>query len=193
MDRRYSLSVTTPPAGEPLTLADAKGHMREDGTDQDVHIAGLIAAVRRDQEDRLGVALITQTMAMRMDRFPALLELPRSPVQSVTSIQYVDLDGVTQTLAGTEYTADLYSTPPRIVPAYGKSWPSTRAVPNAVTVTFVAGFGDSSEAVPDDLRTALLMRLADLYENREAKITGTIVAQNQAADQLECNYQTDWF
>jgi uncharacterized phiE125 gp8 family phage protein len=189
---RWSLTVTAPPALEPISLAEARDHLREDGTEQDVLIAGLIAAVRQHQEDTLGLALVSQTHALRLDSFPDEIELPRAPVQSVTSIAYVDTAGAAQTLSAVSYTVDIYSTPARIIPAYGLSWPDTRDVPNAVTVTYVAGYGATAAAVPDTLRSAALMRVADLYENRETQVVGATISPNPVADALEAPYRVWW-
>lgn len=190
----WSLVVGSPPAVEPVDIDEAADHLREDGDGQDALIGALIAAVRAHQEQVLGLALITQTLVLRLDHFPChAILLPRAPVQSVTAIAYVDEDGLTQTLDAELYTVDTASRPARVVPAYGESWPSTRDVPNAVTITFVAGYGATAAAVPGPLRRALLMRVADMYENREAKILGTIVSTNEVADQLETPYRMNWF
>lgn len=136
-------------------------------TTGDPYLTALIQAARQFAEQELNRKLITQTLDAYFDEFPD--EFSLFPLQSVTSITYVDLDGVTQTLAATEYSVDKYSVPARITLAYGKSWPSVRDQANAVTVRFVAGYGDAAD-VPAGIRQWMLMRIATLYENR-AEIT----------------------
>lgn len=104
------------------------------------------------------------------DPWPSL-ELPIAPVQSVTSIAYVDFDGTNRTLDPTRYVVETPSNQvSQIIPTYGNTWPSTRWQPNAVTVTFVAGYGDPDN-VPETTRQAIYLLIGHWYENREA--TGT--------------------
>jgi uncharacterized phiE125 gp8 family phage protein len=102
-----------------------------------------------------------------------------APLVSVTSIEYVDGAGATQILATTEYAViDAGSTtgPGRIVPAYGKSWPATRGMPNDVTIEFVAGYGAAAD-VPIQIQWAILLILGELYTRREAAIAGATIMQ----------------
>jgi uncharacterized phiE125 gp8 family phage protein len=170
-----SLQVVTGPTTEPVSLTEAKAWLRVDTSDQDTMISDIIAGARDYCEKYTGRALVTQTLAARWDAFPEVIKLPRFPVASVTSIQYVDSDGTTQTLASTEYTTDIYSQPARITPAYGKSWPTTRDQVNAVTVTFVGG--GAAAAVAPAIRIAMRMLIAHWFDNPSAVITGSISAE----------------
>jgi uncharacterized phiE125 gp8 family phage protein len=190
-DVRWNLAVTTEPTFEPVTLEQTKTHLREDGNDQDAHIIGLIAAARSQQEEVLDLALCTQTLVLRMDCFPSEIRLPRSPAVSVTSITYIDGDGAEQTMAATDYQVDVLSKPARIVPAYGESWPTTRTQPNAVAVTYVAGYVEGM--VPYPLQQALMMRVADLYEVRESHVIGSTIETIPAVDALEASHRVWWF
>jgi len=93
--------------------------------------------------------------------------LPRSPCQSVTSIQYYDTSGVLQTLAPSAYLLDNYSEPACITPVPNTTWPATQNQRNAVLVTFVAGYGASQSAVPAGLLNWIRRTALTLYENRE--------------------------
>lgn len=160
---QWSLSVQTAPTVEPISIDDVKPFLRlGDFTTDDGLIRDLITTVREQVEAR-GYALINQTLVMRMDCFPTVIKLPRAPLVSVTSIQYVDVDGVTQTLAASKYDVDTSSVPARITPAYNESWPLTRSEIDAVTVTFVAGYGANPSDVPERVRTAMKIDLATLY------------------------------
>lgn len=190
MDLRWSIVTSETPETEPVSLDEAKSHVREVGSDQDSLIESLITAVRMTQESTLGRCFVTQTQVLRLSAFPVgAIEIPRAPVQTIESIEYVDADGVTQTMDEDEYMTSLTSLPPRISPAYATSWPSTRCQDDAVVVTFVGGYGDDASDVPAALKAALLLRLGDLYENRESKFVGTIVADNTAADMLEAPFK----
>lgn len=165
-----SVERTTPPAKEPITLAEVKAHLRFDSGDEDALLNRLIETARRRVEQWEWRAHITQTWTGKLDEFPpcnGTIYLPFNPVQLVGSITYLDTDGVSQTLvANTDYTVDVKSQPARITPAYLKSWPTTRNVIDAVTVTWTAGYGTEPTDVPDDTRTAILMLIEFLWMNR---------------------------
>lgn len=183
------LRLITPPVQEPLDQAEAKLHLRVDGLEEDVRIWHLIKAARQQMEGERGVALITQTWELGLPGFPSCgIVLPRPPLQSVTSVSYVDQAGVTQTWGSTSYTVVNASGPKarraRIVPVYGQFYPSTQGVPEAVTVRFVAGFGASPMHVPEPLRQALLLHIGELYRDREMSTVGTIVTRQPTYDRL---------
>lgn len=160
--------VTSPPAEEPVSVAEAKAHLRVTGTDDDVYISSLITAARQYAENFLGRALVTQTIAQKLDDFPSSrsIILVRPPLQSVTSVSYLDIDGNSQVFSSSNYIVNTSSTPGRVTLDVAKSWPTgVKNIPEAVTVTFVAGYG-AAGAVPEQIRQGLLMHIADLYEVR---------------------------
>lgn len=172
MSYRYALSLVTGPTTEPVTLADAKSHLRIDTTDEDAYLSALIKAAREKLEQDMRRAFVQQIWEMFMDCFPDEITIPLPPLVSVTSVKYLDTAGTEQTLATSEYVVDAKSEPGRIALAYGKSWPSTRDTVNAVTVRFVAGYGaagatNSEQKVPDGIRHAVKFLVAHWYENRE--------------------------
>lgn len=157
-----ALSLVTPPAVEPVSLAEAKGQLRLSLADDDALITELIAAARDYVETCTHRALITQTWDDKRDGFPAWSDaiwLPKPPLVSVTSVTYVDQNGVTQTWSSTLYTVDAPTGPKArmgaIVPNYGQAFPSTRDVVNAVTIRLVAGYGAAATAVPAGLKAAM--------------------------------------
>lgn len=167
------LKLVTGPAVEPVTLAEAKAHLRVTGTDEDALVSALIVAARSFAEECTGRAFVTQTWDYVLDAFPcAAFELPKAPLQSVTSVSYVDTDGATQTLDSGLYKVDAITDPGRIAPAYGETWPSTRAEENAVTIRFVAGYGLAA-AVPQPIKQALLLMTGQQFEHREATAEGS--------------------
>ena len=133
--RRYrSLKRTTAPAVEPITLSEAKSHIRVDTSTDDTLITGYIKTAREWVEDYIDRALITQRLVMTLDTFPEELALPRPPMaNSGTStaviVTYVTGEaGGTATLATTDYRVDRDSTPGIIRNTYAGSWPSHLAV-----------------------------------------------------------------
>lgn len=167
LDCRYSMAVASGPAKEPVTVADVKTHLRIDYAGEDAYLSTLIETCRRQAELRLRRSLITTTWMLTLDRFPAVIEFPLAPLQSVDSIAYVDVGGVTQILDASQYTVHADREPGRIYPAYSLSWPSVRDQIDAVTVTAKVGYGDDAEDVPSCIRHWILLAVGELYENRE--------------------------
>lgn len=177
------LASISPPSTEPITLGEAKAHLRVDLTDDDALITALIVAARQYAESETGRSLITQSWRLILDGFPGgrgpgtngsissllpgnAILLDQAPVQSISSIQYLDTGGAWQTLPESEWVAELQSAPARITPAFGKTWPTALPQIGSVKVEFVAGYGEAS-AVPQGIKIWMLLRLAALYENRE--------------------------
>jgi uncharacterized phiE125 gp8 family phage protein len=168
------LKVVTPPAVEPVSLAEAKAHLRLDTDFDDAYVSALITAARERIELFLRRALITQTLEYTLDGFPAgEIDLPRPPLQSVEWIKYVDTAGILQTLPAEDYVVDLSSNEiARVALAWNCFWPLTRPSINAVVIRFAAGYGDSVEDVPQAIRHGILIEIANLYENREDIVLG---------------------
>jgi len=184
-----SLVQTIAPASEPITLTEAKAHLRveTDFTEDDTIIGTFISAARESCEARTGRQLVTATYALRLGGFPCgdSIELPKPPLVSVSSITYVDTDGTTQTLSTDVYEVDPYTTPGRVVLKYAQVWPTTRSQRNAVTITFVAGY----EEVPTLLKQGMLMRIAHWYENREETAPVNLLSVPSGADYCDRLYR----
>jgi uncharacterized phiE125 gp8 family phage protein len=161
--------LITAPATEPLTLAEAKLHLRVDATDEDTMITSLISVARHECENRTGRALITQTWEVTLDCFEDSMELPHPPLQTVSSVKYLDEDEVEQTLGTTVYRVDGYAEPARVTRTYGETWPDVALdYPNAVRIRYVAGYGDDATDVPPPLKQWMLLHIGHWYANREA-------------------------
>ncbi len=145
-----SLFLVTAPSSEPVSLSELKLHLRVDSTTEDDLITGLNVAAREYAEAFTQRAIPPQTFDYKLDAFPCGSEfyLPKAPCISVTSISYIDTNGDTQTLATTVYGTDLPVGPQaragRIYLKYQQVWPSTRDIPNAVTIRFVAGYAGTA-------------------------------------------------
>ena len=181
-----------------MTLEEAKEHLRVTDTNSDSYIQGLIAVVTEHVEAQTGRTLITTQYTWKLDGFPCgqYLYVPKPPLQSINSITYIDTDGSTDTWGSTYYTADSVSIPARLTPAYQETWPITRDVPNAVTVTFTAGSSYLS-GVPEGIKHAIKFLCAHYWTNRQESITvaGLVTSVNlpKNSDWLLAKYQVPFF
>ncbi len=163
--------IITAPTDEPITLDEAKDHLRVYIDDDDSVISEQITSARVWVEQYLGRALLTQTWEVYFNEFPACIEIPFPPLQSVTSIKYIDSDGVEQTLDAGEYNVHIQNEPGIIVLAYGKSWPSIRYELNAIAIRFVTGWATAAD-IPGPIKSAMLLLIGHLYEHREQATIG---------------------
>mgnify|MGYP000865058529 CR=1 FL=1 len=173
------LTQQSPPSAEPLSLAEAKLHLRVDAdiTEDDSLITALIVTARQQAEHRTGRALVTQQWRLGLDQFPDdSLELPLPKLQSVQSVTYLDADGVRQTLAGAKYDVVTDELVGRLLPAFGKTWPDCRIRPGSVQVSYTCGYGAAAD-VPQSIKAWMLLAIAAWYENREALTSGQPVAE----------------
>lgn len=186
------LQLITAPTQQPIDIATARAHVREPTTANDAQIQTAIdgAIAHLDGKDGiLGRALCTQTWELVLDRFPCgrdRIRVPLPPLQSVTSIKYIDPDGAEQTLDTGAYVVEPAAEPGIVEPV--SSWPSTKSRVGAVRIRFVAGY-TSAALVPSGIRSFLLLLIGALYENREASIVGTNVTDNPVWDRLIFPYR----
>ncbi|PIT80172.1 head-tail connector protein [Limnohabitans sp. 15K] len=178
-----SIQLVTPPAEEPVTLIEAKLHLRVDFDDDDTLIASLITAARQAAETLTGRQFITARWKQVLDCFPepSLMGVPagqaftlpghaillaKAPVQSVVSINYLDMSSVNQTMPALSYTVDAACEPARITPVFGQIWPICLPQIGAVSVTFDAGYGTAAQ-VPEGIKSWIKLRVGSLYGHRE--------------------------
>jgi uncharacterized phiE125 gp8 family phage protein len=165
------VTVTVAPTSEPITLAQAKEQVRViDDTSQDDLLNAYIVAARTHVEAVTGTKLVSQTVVMKAECWGDLFHLPTGPIQSISSITYVDSAGDTQTLATSVYETRLDGIAPSIVLKYGQSWPSIRSG-SLITVTGVAGY----TSIPASIIHAVKLLVADWFAVREDTNVGNIV------------------
>lgn len=165
------LALITPATAEPITLSEAKAHLRVEIAEDDAFISALIKAAREHVESITSRAVVTQTWELVLDSFPADegIVLPLSPLRTVDSIAYQDAAGVTTTMSSSEYIVDTVSALGQVVPV--ASWPSARlAKINAIRVRFTAGY----VTVPQTIKQAMLLLVGWWYEQREAVVFGKV-------------------
>lgn len=180
------IALITPPVEEPISVAEARVHLRTTGDDEESLIQRLIGAARRYYERVTRRQLVTATWELSIARFPygspisnpwkAAVQLPRSPLAAVISVKYLDLNGTQQTLDPSIYDVDKTVEPGVVRLAYGKMWPSVRMYPGAILIRFDAGYGTAIQ-VPDEHKAVLGLLIGHLYEHREAVGSGTIFTQ----------------
>ncbi len=161
-------SLVTAPTEEPFTLGYAKEQLKvaDDETDQNAMIIGLLLSARKYIEKITNNALVTQTWKYSRDEFIAEIELPKPPLISIDSVNYVDIDGVAQVLDPSFYQYDVENKPGRLCPAYGEVWPQTRRQLNAVQITFTCGFGAAVD-VPEEMKLAMNLYIGHFFRNTE--------------------------
>ena len=177
------MQLITPPAGEPVSLQEAKAHLRVDFDDDDGLIQALIAAARQAAETITNRQLMSARWKLVMDSFPgpSLMGVPagqsfslpwhailihKSPVLNVVSINYLDMAGVLQSMPASNYTVDAACEPARITPVFGQIWPIALPQIGAVSVTFDAGYG-AAASVPEGIKSWIKLRVGSLYAHRE--------------------------
>lgn len=157
----------------PVSLELTRMHLRnEDLRVDDALVRALILSATQNIEAQYGIALLEQTVVQTHNAFPASSDTPMllriAPLLSVTSIAYIDAAGATQTWSASQYTSGRFNNTAFIVPKIGYTWPSGLAkMPNAVTITYDAGYGTKSENIPEPIKQAILLNVGWLYENRE--------------------------
>lgn len=155
--------LITGPASEPVSVDDLKGQLRIDHNDEDALLIGYITAAREYAELVTGNLFLTQTWRIAFDEFADCMSLGKRPLQSVSSVTYIDTNGATQTLSSAVYTVDDYDHIPKIYLNYGQSWPAIRAQKNAVLVNAVMGHKQPSERI----KQAIILICGAWYMARE--------------------------
>lgn len=178
--KAWNVRVTTEPAEEPLSRAEAKLHLKiePDVTDEDAVVDGLIVAARRECERISRRAFVVRGVTAQLDAWPAdgCIELTTPPLQSVTALRYVDDQGNEATVDGDAYLVDIHSEPGRVVLRSGASWPHpegsrTLREAGAIQVEYTAGYGLAVD-VPAEYKRAMLLLIGHWHENAEAVVIG---------------------
>lgn len=169
-----ALVLTSGPAVEPITLAEAKAHLRVDGSAEDTLISSLIITSRLHIEAALGLALITQSWSFFLDAWPPgnELALPLRPAQSIAAVKLYAADESVAIVPADTYLLDGTGSPARLVRRANLGWPKPARAGNGIEVAFVAGYGDAAADVPAPIRQAILLLVAHWHEHREPVAIG---------------------
>lgn len=163
-----ALVMTSGPAAEPVTVAEAKAHLRIDHSAEDVLIGSLILTSRLHIEAALGIALIAQGWRLLLDSWPrgAQVRVPLRPLIAVSEIRVRAADGTPTVVDADAYEPDTASNSPRIVRT-AASWPQPGRAAHGIEIDFTAGFGTTADDVPAPIKQAVLLLVAHWYEHRD--------------------------
>lgn len=169
--------LVTPPASEPLTLQEAKDHLRLEVGDDDAQVTDAIKAARQWAEAYLWRGIVTQTWELLRPGFPCEdgFELPKGNLGTVSFVKYLDSSGALQTWSSSNYLVDSASEPGRVLLPFGAVWPTTLQQWNSVQVQYTVGWAVGDVPVP--IKNALKLLVSQFYEQRTPEIVGTIVSQ----------------
>lgn len=177
-------------------MDEAKDWLRVTGTAEDNLILDLIASARQECENYTHVQLLTATYDVFFTEWCDEFEIPRPPLQSITSVNYTDTAGAEQTVNSSLYTVDTSETPGKVRLAYNQSWPSgKRGFPNSIRIRFVAGYL-SPALVPTQLKSGMALAIGELYHHREESLQGVGVGSVnsfRSARRMWSDYRVHYF
>lgn len=161
-------TLITPPAAEPVSLAEAKVHLRVENDADDALIGATISAARLFVEQATRRVLIAQGWRIWRDTWPEsrLIEIPLAPLIAVDAVSVIDDAGAETELDAGLFEVDTFSIPGRVHLIGSVPAPGTKL--NGIVIDVTAGHGTDAEAVPTPLRQAILQLVAHWYENRSA-------------------------
>jgi len=161
-----ALKLITPATLLPVTVAEAKLQARLDDDVLDTRVSAYITTATQMAEQITGRAIMPQTWELSLEEFPCEFELTRVPVVSVTSLKYLDFNGVQQILSSDLYTLDAADDfgEACVEPAYGTSWPIARCQSNAVVLRYLAGYADAA-SVPQSIRDWIILMVSAMVDN----------------------------
>ncbi len=174
---------------EPITASEAAVFLRLDGagdspTPEEFLMNSLILAARLAAENFLNRTITVRTRILVLDAFIPIIPLPDGTVITVDEVAYVDTDGVAQTVATENYLLS----EDRLTPAFGETWPDTRAQLGAVTITYTAGYADINSppenGTPENIVRAMYLMINNMYENRESVAQGSVYQINPTQTNL---------
>jgi uncharacterized phiE125 gp8 family phage protein len=160
--------MTSGPSLEPVTVSEAKAHLRLDSSAEDLLIASLILTSRLHIEAALGLALISQAWTITLDGWPDgdAVVLPLRPVQAIEEVRVRDAASDAVIVDPESYALDGQGVPARLI-WRGAVWPASQNKPGGIEIDVVAGFGDAAADVPAPIRHAVLLLVAHWYEHRD--------------------------
>ena len=185
------LRIITAPDVEPISLAEARAHLRSDAqydspldspleADDDALINDLITAAREWAEKFTGRTIAQAVLQYTLDAFPSgttvedrTIEIPGGPVRFLVSVGYSGIENEVNTdleVAEADYQFDFTNSPARLAPV--DAWPSARAVLNAIRVQYAAGYNVTGDSpydfpLPRAIKQAMLLCIGHWYANTE--------------------------
>lgn len=162
--------LITPPAIEPISLAEAKAWLREENGDEDQLIQTLLVSARMTLEAWTRRYFITQGWRLVGDQWPTsgrnpqLIEIAFAPFRAVSAIRIYDVNNLVTTLPATRYAASGGDNGGRIL--FNAAPPAPGRAIDGVEIDIVAGYGPTALQTPEPIRRAILLLVAHWRENR---------------------------
>jgi len=171
-----SWKLKTAPATEPVSLSEMKLHLKmDDISADDSLITSLITAARMNCERHCNMGFIKQYWTYTSDKLENMFYLNKYPVSDIVEIKYYSSAGNELTTLDPDlYDVDLQNAPARISKAWNATYPEIYTRINAVQIEIEIGYANAA-AVPDDIKAAIKLLVAHLYENRESVVIGRMV------------------
>lgn len=152
--------LIVPAVNMAVSIDEARRAARATGTDLDAEIETCVKGITKYAENIMHRSIINQTWRCTLDKFPDAIKLYFPPIASIDAVKFFDADGNLQVLDPADYLLDNVSEPGYLVPAPGRSWPSTADRINAVMVEYVAGYGPDPESTPAEVKSYILAKVA---------------------------------
>jgi len=189
------LTLETAPVRLPVDMADVRQQLRIDGDAEDPAMDRLLRVATSfvDGRGALGRAMITQSWAQHVGPNPGNVKIAMLPFQSLTSVKYYDAAGTLQTATLGDFEVIGAENSKTVRPKDGFSWPATDDRPDAIKITYVAGYGDDPEDVPESTRHALLMLVAHWFERREPSSDRDMLEMPWSVEALLNIERTRWY
>lgn len=161
-------NIVTAPSTQPVSNTEVKNMIKIDHTSDDAMLTGFIKAATRELEDMHMTSFITQTLKMSLETFGSknYIDILYGPVQSITYIKYLDIDGTQQTLSSENYALDKTTHPHRVHLKKNESWPSLYGQGQDIEIVYIAGYGAAND-VPDTIKVAVMLRVAEIHTHPE--------------------------
>jgi len=169
--------VITAASTFPVSLTEAKSHLKVDTSADDTYITSIIKAATQLSEEYTNRFFINTLIDQTCSSFAELQTLFKSKVNDVQYVKYYDSNETLQTLANTEYDKMLSYEPSQIQLADGKSFPSITKRNDAVICRYTVGYGSSASDVPDIIKQAILLTIGNFYQNRNSVVIGRIATE----------------
>ncbi len=170
--QRRAYSVTTPNAGQPITLAELKGYLGidVDNVDRDTDLTAALKAACRVWEDQTGSALLNQTVTTYWDGpwcWP-YIPLPKPLVSAVATVHWFSRANVATVVDAAVYRlSTAREIAPRLVLNDDYEWPIDVRSSESMRVVQQSGWANAV-TTPDDVKIALRQMAGMLFDNTGA-------------------------
>jgi uncharacterized phiE125 gp8 family phage protein len=164
--------VDTAASTFPVSLTEAKSHLKVDTSADDTYITSIIKAATQLSEEYTNRFFINTTLKQFASSFKEIETLFKSKVSAVNHVKYYDTNNTLQTLSPNVYSKQLEYEPAQIQLAHNQSFPTITKRNDAVEVEYVVGYGSSASDVPEIIKQAILLTIGNFYQNRASVITG---------------------